>query len=139
MVVDARSYDLAAFLTRFASASTEPRASGFERDRCIRRRLPPLFREQRYPVNHQRVSPYLSREGTYRTGFPLYGIPYSARVSAAIVLAARAADFYSSIRGRAAYTEVAAVLRRTLGGLPFFISCSRLRLADAARARAARC
>jgi len=85
---------------------------------AVARAVAAAFSRAMSPGKSWRVPPYLSREGTYRTGLPLYGIPYSARASSAIVLAARAADFYSLIRERAVYTEVAAVLRRTLGDSP---------------------
>lgn len=73
-----------------------------------------------YPARHTYHARARIARRSYSSATALYGFPYSARVSAAIVLAARArgnpGDFYSSIRARSssrsAYTEVTAVLWR---------------------------
>lgn len=95
---------------------------------CLsRKRLLLLFHEQRHSVNHICAPPHtyhawarIARR-SYSDTTALYGFPYSARVSPAIVLVTRArgnpGDFYSSIRtqklvARAAYTEVTTLLRR---------------------------
>lgn len=94
----------------------------------LRKRLPLLFHEQRHSVNHIHAPPHTYHAGariarrSYSGTTALYGFPYSARVSPAIVLVTCArgnpSDFYSSIRtqklARAAYTEVTTVLRRVL-------------------------
>lgn len=100
-----------------------------------------------YPGRHTYHARARIARRSYSGATALYGFPYSARVSVAIVLAARArgnpGDFYSSIRARSssrsAYMKVTAVLWQVpVPRCPSYVPLFILRACFLSRAKATR-